>query len=160
MLVAQEKEGANAATACLRRTEIRSTKVLDARNVLVTTRDRSTYRSELAKQCPGLRRGSTMALTYSDNKLCAGSLFTVMMRAGASSNATSVAAPGSNTPIAIQGPGLMPGAVCQLGVFTPINADEIDALLAATDSEQRSRRRTDRDAIKTEAVQKAPPSSP
>lgn len=153
---AEEKEDANAATACLRRTEIRSTKIIDARNVIVTMRDRTTYRSELAKQCPGLRRNSAMTLSYSDNKLCAGSLFTVLMRAGASTNSTSVTVPGSNEHISVPGPALVPGAVCQLGVFTPISADEVDALIAATDTDKPSRRRSDRDAVKTEAVQPAP----
>lgn len=155
-MAAEEREDANAATACLRRTEIRSTKVVDARNVLVTMRDRTTYRSELAKQCPGLRRNSAMALTYSDNKLCAGSLFTVLMRAGASTNSTSVTVPGSNEHISVPGPALVPGAVCQLGLFTPISADEVAALLAATDADKPSRRRSDRDAIKTEAVPPEP----
>jgi hypothetical protein len=142
---AEEKDEAKTAAACLRRTEIRSTKVLDGRNVLVTMRDRSTYRSQLAKQCPGLRRGMAMALAYSDNKLCAGSTFTVLMRVGASTNSTSVSMPA-----------LMPGAVCQLGMFTPISEDETNALVAATAEDQLSRRRSDRDAVKTEAIEKAP----
>jgi len=150
----EEKE--EAATACLRRTEIRGTKVIDARNVLVTMRNKSTYRSQLAKQCPGLRRGMAMALTYSDNKLCAGSTFTVLMRAGASTNSTSVTVPGSNEHISVPGPALVPGATCQLGMFTPISEDEINALVAATTENQRSRRRGDRDAVKTEALEKAP----
>jgi len=153
---AEEREDANAATACLRRSEIKSTKILDARNVLVTMRDRTIYRSELAKQCPGLRRNSAMSLTYSDNKLCAGSQFTVLMRAGASSNSTAVTVPGSNEHISVPAPALIPGATCQLGVFTPISADEVDVLTAATEEGQRSRRRGDRDAVKTEAVEKAP----
>jgi len=152
----EEKEEAKTAAACLRRTEIKSTKVLDARNVLVTMRDRSTYRSQLAKQCPGLRRGSAMSLTYSDNKLCAGSTFTVLMRAGASTNSTSVTVPGSNEHLSVPGPAFVPGAVCQLGIFTPISEDEINALVAATTEDQRSRRRGDRDAVKTEAIEKAP----
>ncbi len=152
----EEKEQAKTATACLQRTEIRSTKVLDGRNVLLTLRNRSTYRSQLAKQCPGLRRGMAMSLTYSDNKLCAGSTFTVLMRAGASTNSTSVTVPGSNEHISVQGPAFVPGATCQLGMFTPITEDEINAIVAATAANQRSRRRTDRDAVKTEAIEKAP----
>jgi hypothetical protein len=154
--VAVEEKEAKTAAACLRRTEIKSTKVLDARNVLVTMRDRSTYRSQLAKQCPGLRRGSAMSLTYSDNKLCAGSTFTVLMRAGASTNSTSVTVPGSNEHLSVPGPAFVPGAVCQLGIFTPISDDEINALVAATTEDQRSRRRGDRDAVRTEAIETAP----
>ncbi len=152
----EEKEGAKNAIACVRRTEIKGTKVLDGRNVLITMRDRSTYRSQLAKQCPGLRRGGAMSLTYSDNKLCAGSAFTVLMRAGASTNSTSVTVPGSNEHISVAGPAFVPGATCQLGIFTPITENEIDALVAATTEGQRSRRRGDRDAVKAEAVEKAP----
>ncbi len=152
----EEKEDAKTAIACIRRTEIKGTKVLDSRNVLVTTRDRSTYRSELPKQCPGLRRNMAMALTYSDNKLCAGSSFTVLMRAGASTNSTPITVPGSNEHISVPGPAFVPGAVCQLGIFTPISEEEINALVAATTEDQRSRRRGDRDAVKTEAIEKAP----
>jgi len=137
---AAEDKDAKTATSCLRRTEIKATKVLDGRNVLFTMRDRSTYVSNLAKQCPGLRRDMPISLTYSDNRLCAGALFSVLMRAGASTNAT----------------GLVPGAVCQLAIFTPISDDEIDTLSAATDAGQRSRRRSDRDAIKVEAIETSP----
>ena len=152
----EEKEDAKQAISCIRRTEIRGTKVLDGRNVLITMRDRATYRSQLAKQCPGLRRGMAMSLTYGDNKLCAGSNFTVLMRAGASTNSTSVTVPGSNEHMSVPGPAFVPGAVCQLGIFTPITEDEINALVAATTEEQRTRRRGDRDAVKTEAIEKAP----
>ena len=152
----EEKEEAKQAISCIRRTEIKGTKVLDGRNVLITMRNRSTYRSQLAKQCPGLRRGMAMSLTYSDNKLCAGSTFTVLMRAGASTNSTPVTVPGSNEHISVPGPAFVPGAVCQLGIFTPISEDEIAALVAATTQDQRTRRRGDRDAVKIEAIEKAP----
>ncbi len=152
----EEREDAKQAVACLRRTEIKSTKVLDSRNVLVTMRDRSTYRSQLAKQCPGLRRGTAMSLTYSDNKLCAGSTFTVLMRAGASTNSTSVTVPGSNEHMSVPGPAFVPGAVCQLGIFSPITEDEINTLVAATMEDQRSRRRGDRDAVRSAPIEKAP----
>lgn len=153
-VAAEEKEDATTAAACLRRTEIKGTKVLDGRNVLVTMRNRSTYRSQLAKQCPGLRRGGAMSLTYNDNKLCAGSSFTVLMRG--SSTSTSVTVPRSNEHMSVPGPAFVPGAVSQLGAFTPITEDEINALTAATTEDQRSRRRGDRDAVKAEAIEKTP----
>ena len=137
----EEKDDAKNAISCVRRTEIKGTKVLDGRNVLITMRDRSTYRSQLAKQCPGLRRGMAMSLTYSDNKLCAGSAFTVLMRAGASTNSTSVTVPGSNEHISVPGPAFVAGAVCQLGIFTPITEDEINALVAASADPPSSRPR-------------------
>jgi hypothetical protein len=145
------------ATACLRRSNIRSTKVLDGRNILFTTRDRGTYINQLARQCPGMRRGSPLSLTYADNTgLCAGSTFTVLMQAGASTNVISYIDPLTQERRTMSGPSFVPGATCQLGLFGPISKDEIDALVAATDKERRTRRRGDRDVVKAEAVQAAP----
>jgi hypothetical protein len=150
-------EEASASTACLRRTDIRSTKVLDGRNILFTTRDRTTYNNQLARQCPGMHRGSAISLTYADNgKLCVGGSFTVLMNTGASTNTISYFDPVTQQQRTMQGPSFVPGATCSLGVFGAISKAEIDALVAATDTERRARRRSDRDAVKAEAVQPAP----
>lgn len=84
--LADEGAGTKAATACLNRANIRSTKVLDDRNVLFITRDRITYHNQLARQCLGMNRTTPLSFNANDRRVCAGSTFTVMLRTGASSN--------------------------------------------------------------------------
>ncbi len=148
---------ANMAAACLRRSDIRTTKILDDRNVLFITRDRTTYNNQLVRQCPGMRRSSAMSFTYANNgKLCAGSTFTVLYRSGASTNTTPYTNPVTNEHIALQGPAFVTGPTCQIGMFGPVSEDEVKALMAATEEPKRSRRRGAQDAVKTEAVEAAP----
>ncbi len=155
-------DDARVATACLRRADIRTTKILDDRNVLFITRDRTTYSNQLARQCPGMRRNSAMSFTYADNgKLCVGSTFTVLYRTGASTNTTPYTNPVTNEHIALQGPPFVVGPTCQLGMFGPVSEDEVKVLMAATEEPKRSRRRGDQDAVKTEAVRASPaPAAP
>jgi hypothetical protein len=160
MAHADEPAAARAATACLNHSTIRTTKVLDNRNVLFTTRDRTTYHNQLGRQCLGMNRTTPLSFTYSDSRLCAGSTFTVMLRTGASSNLVPYTTPGTNEHIALQGPSFVPGPTCELGMFSPVSADEVAALTAATEVTRKSRRRGDRDAIKTEAVEAAPAAQP
>jgi hypothetical protein len=147
-----DDDDANVAATCVNRANIRSTKVLDDRNVLFVMRDKSTRNSVLTKHCPGLRPGTAMSFAYADGKLCAGSAFTVMIRSGPSSNPMSYWDPATNKSVVVQGPSFVPGAVCHLGIFTPIAEDEIEDLLALTDQSRRSKRGL-RDAIKTEKVE-------
>ncbi len=150
-------DDASLATACLRRSDIRTTKILDDHNVLFITRDRTTYNNQLVRQCPGMRRNSAMSFTYADNgKLCVGSTFTVLYRTGASTNTTPYTNPVTNEHIALQGPPFVVGPTCQLGMFGPLNEDEVKVLMAATEQPNRSRRRGDQDAVKTEALKAAP----
>jgi hypothetical protein len=149
---------ANAAT-CLNRENIRSMRVLDGRNIVFVTRDRMNYNNQLPKVCPGMHRGTPLTFSYSNHKLCAGSLFTVLMRAGASTNTEAFTDPVTNQHIAIPGPAFLPGATCQLSIFGPISDDEVKALAAAGDEEHKSRRRSDRDSVKTEAVPASPATS-
>jgi hypothetical protein len=155
-------DSATRPTSCLNRENIRSTKVIDDRNILFTTRDRTTYNNQLSRHCPGMRRNTVLSFTYADHKLCAGSTFTVLIRTGASSNQMPYTNPGTNEHFSLQGPSFVQGATCQLSGFGPISDDEIKALMAATDTQRRSRRRSDRDAVKAEPVEAAPekPSQP
>jgi hypothetical protein len=148
---------ASVATPCLRRSDIRTTKILDDRNVLFITRDRTTYNNQLVRQCPGMRRNSAMSFTYANNgKLCTGSTFTVLYRSGASTNTVPYTNPVTNEHIALQGPPFVTGPTCQLGMFGPVSQDEVKVLLAATEEPKRSRHRGDQDAVKTQAVEAAP----
>src|SRR5204863_3479775 len=118
-------DDAGVATACLRRADIRTTKILDDRNVLFITRDRTTYNNQLVRQCPGMRRNSAMSFTYANNgKLCAGSTFTVLYRSGQSTNTTPYTNPLTNEHSALQGPAFVTGPTCQLGMFGPVSEDE------------------------------------
>jgi hypothetical protein len=156
--VAFADDDASVATACLRRSNIRTTRILGDRNVLFITRDKKAYNNQLRKQCPGMRQNSAMSFTYGvDGKLCAGSTFTVLYRASPSTNTISYFDPVTQKPVTMQGPPFQPGPVCQIGMFGPVSPDELKALMAATDESKRSRRRSDRDAVKTEAVDAAPP---
>jgi hypothetical protein len=156
--VASADDTAKVATACLRRSEIRSTKILDDRNILFITRDKTTYDNQVAPRCPGMLRNAVMSFTYGENgKLCAGSTFTVLYRAGSSTNTISFFDPVTQKPTTMQGPAFITGPTCRLGTFGPISPDEVKALVAATDEPKRSRRRSDRDAVKTEAVEAVSP---
>jgi hypothetical protein len=143
---------------CINRSSIRSTKVLDDRNVLFVMRDKTTYNNPLAKHCPGMHRGSPLSFTYADNKLCAGNNFAVLIRTGPSSNPMPYTDPLTNAHSVLQGPSFAQGAVCQLGLFTPITADEVADLTALTDKTRRGRRMA-RDPIQVERAE-LPPDSP
>ncbi len=145
-------DSATRPTACLRREDIRSTKVIDDRNIVFTTRDRQTYNNQLGRHCPGMRRSTPLSFTYADHGLCMGSTFSVLMRVG-SGNAIAVNDPANNVHYTIPGPNFVQGATCQLAMFAPISEDEVKALMAATDVERHSRRRGNRDAVKTEAAE-------
>jgi hypothetical protein len=152
-----DDDSASVATACLRRSDIRTTRILSDRNVLFITRDKTTYNNQLARQCPGIRQNSVMSFTYGvDGKLCSGSTFTVLYRASPSTNTISYIDPVTNKPVTMQGPPFQQGPVCQIGMFSPISPDEVKALMAASQGPKPSRRRTDRDAVKTEAVEARP----
>ena len=60
----------------------------------------------------------------------------------------------------IPGPSFVQGATCELGLFAPISEDEAKVLMAAGDEEHKSRRRGNRDTVKTEAVAPAAPKRP
>lgn len=138
-------------TACLRREDIRSTKVIDDRNILFVTRNRTTYNNQLPRHCPGMRRSTPLSFTYADHGLCAGSTFSVLMRVG-SGNSIAVNDPANNIHYTLPGPNFVQGATCQLATFAPISEDEIEVLKAATDTERKARKRGSRDAVKTEPV--------
>lgn len=152
-----DEDGARVATTCLRRSDIRTTKILGQRNVLFITRDRATYNNQFKRQCPGLRRNSVLSFTYSNNgALCAGSTFTVLFRASPNSNLQPYWDPFTQKATTLQGPAFVTGPTCELGMFSPISEDEVKALMATTEGPKPSRRRGDRDAVRTEAVETAP----
>jgi hypothetical protein len=150
---------APAPTSCLTREDIRTTKVIDDRNVLFITRERAMYNNQLSRHCPGMRRSTPLSFTYADHRLCAGSTFSVLMRIG-SGSPIAVNDPANNVHYTIPGPSFVQGATCELGLFAPISEDEVKVLMAAGDEQHKSRRRGNRDAVKTEAVEPAAAKQP
>lgn len=144
-------DATSVATACLTRYDIRSTKVLNDRNILFVMKDGITYNNPLPKECRGMHRGSPLSFSYADSKLCAGSLFTALMRS--SSSRTPYTNPVTNEHMVLQGPSLTPVATCKLGMFAPVTPDEVEDLKAVTDESHRSRRRHRREAIDVEPVE-------
>src|SRR5262245_58139657 len=110
------------ATTCLRRTDIRTTKILSNRNILFITRDRTTYINQFAAQCLGMQRNAVLSFSYANNgSLCAGSLFTVLFRASPNSNLQPFWDPFTQKPITLQGPAFTTGPTCEIGIFSPIS---------------------------------------
>ncbi len=145
------EDGTSDTPLCLNRSSIRSTSVLDDRNILFVMRDRRTFNNRLPKQCLGLHRGSPLAMSYSDSKLCGGAHFTVLQRAGSTFQAYTN--PITNERVIMQGPSLTPAAVCALGRFVSVTADEVAELKALTESDRRGHHRGRREAVKVEPAE-------
>src|SRR5690242_1338460 len=138
----EETETAVAKT-CLYQNELRTTKVLDDRTILFTTRDGQTYSNTLPRQCPSLRRGSLVNYTYDSRRLCAGSMFQVLLDLG--------------------GGRKVPTFVCPLGIFAPVTDDEAEDLIATArdrESGRGSARRGERDRVRVEPADVATPPPP
>lgn len=137
--VAQGNVGA-AAEACVARGNIDRVLIIDSRRVLFSTHDQRLYRNDLAKTCPALRPTSQVSYSSSNNQLCSGSPFQILIRVSTSGNTTSVFDRATGTSTAVEGPGLIGGPVCTLGMFTPVGAEEAAALIAESQKPPPSRR--------------------
>jgi hypothetical protein len=129
------------AKPCLYQSELRTTKVLDDRTILFTTRHGQTYRNTLPRQCPSMRRGSLLNYAYESRRLCAGSMFQVLWELGDRR---------------------MPTFLCPLGIFAPITEDEAQDLIATARSRESGRRdgRGERDMVRIEPAEVAAPQPP
>ena len=58
------------AKSCLYQNELKSTKVLDDRNILFVTRNGQSYANVLPRQCPSLRRNSLLNYTFESRRIC------------------------------------------------------------------------------------------
>jgi len=127
--------------SCLARPIIDRTKILNGRNIVFVTRDRTIYNNELPKECPSLTRRSLVNYGIQNGRVCAGDRFQVLWENG----------PGN----------YQPSAMCQLGAFVPITETELDDLMAMTEqNRERSKRgRSKREAVTTEPVE-APLATP
>jgi hypothetical protein len=152
--VAAEDTASHVAQACVYHPTIKRTRVLNDRNILYVT-SQGTFNNQLVKQCPGMRRDAQLSYTLVNQKLCAGSTFTLLREVGASSNLDSVWDPVTQTRIVIRAPQWIPTFTCQLGMFLPVTDDEVEDIIASTDEDRSSRRHRRRNApemIKVEPV--------
>jgi hypothetical protein len=143
----QQDEEADPAAAptgprsCLPHPTINRTKILNGRNIVFVTRDRTIYNNELPKECPNLNRRSLVNYGVQNGRVCAGDRFQVLWETG----------PGN----------YQPTAMCQLGNFVPITETELDDLMAMTDEnrDRSGRGRSKREAVTAEPVE-APLATP
>jgi hypothetical protein len=142
-----------AAESCIARSNIDRVQIIDSQRIMFSTHDRRLYRNDLTKACPALRQNSQVSYSSSNNQLCAGSPFQIMIRVSTSGNTTSVFDRATGTSTAVEGPGLIGGPVCTLGAFTPIGAEEAAALIVESQKPPPSRRerRAARDAAENAA---------
>jgi hypothetical protein len=99
---------------CIDTRQIRTTRIIDNRNVLFYMRDRTIYHNELPHACSGLRRGKAISYRTSLSKLCSIDTITVLDNYGA---------------------GMTQGPSCGLGKFRPITEEEADALRDGPDAD-------------------------
>lgn len=130
-----EEDGTSVAQPCINHSRLRRTKVLGDRNIVFVTRDGSIYNNELPRQCPSLTRSSLLNYAVTNGRMCSGDSFQVLWQVGTN---------------------YQPTFICQLGMFAPITEDEMSDLEALADAERgerRTRRRSERDMVRTERVE-------
>jgi hypothetical protein len=152
--------GRTADETCLSRANIDTVRIIDNHRILFATHDQRLYRNDLMKICPALRATSQVSYTMTaNNQLCAGSSFQVLIRVSSSGNTTSVYDAAKGTSTAVEGPGLIGGPVCRLGMFTAVGAEEAAALIVESQKKPPTRRerRAAREAAENEAANDAAP---
>jgi hypothetical protein len=156
---AAEEDANNAARTCLHHPSIKRTKVLNDRNILFVMRDGSMYNNMLPRQCPGMKRNGQLSYTYSNNSdICSGSTFTVLQRVGTGTNTVAYTNPATNEHIALPAPAFVATFVCPMGLFVPTTQDEVDLIVATTETprNRREKRRGNRDLIEAQPLEAAP----
>lgn len=93
---------------CLDLNRIDHVGFVDDESMLYYTKDRTIYRVELARACPGLHHEKRIMYRLSMGRLCSNDSVTVLEDTGF---------------------GFVPGATCRLGTIAPITAEEASALL-------------------------------
>jgi len=106
---AQETEYDYEGVHCLNLNLIRSSEILDNRHLAFRMKNGDYYLSTLTHACPGLTRNTAFMYRTSLSQLCDLDIITVLDNVGF---------------------GLRPGASCGLGLFVPIEKEELDDLKA------------------------------
>jgi hypothetical protein len=139
----RDSDEATVAKSCIDHHLIRRTRILGDRNIAFIMKDDTVYNSQLPRQCPSLNRNSLVNYAVERRQLCAGGQFQVLWETGV----------GNYTP----------AFTCQLGVFVPITAAELEDLATVASQardRQRPRRRNPREAVTTEQVELPPRAEP
>jgi hypothetical protein len=92
---------------CVQLRSIKQTKILDDQNILFYTSNNKNYKNRLPYPCGGLASADSFMYRTSENKLCNVDLITVLNKLGSS---------------------FMPGPSCGLGMFEPLDQQQLDAL--------------------------------
>jgi hypothetical protein len=127
------------AKSCVYLPDIDHTKIVDQRNILFYMRNRTILQNVFREPCYGLNEKSRFAYGSSSLKrLCAGNIIAVLADLSFGGVAT------QNT--------------CRLGMFVPLDNDEVDDLLIAAGKDKGGGQK--KQAIKTQPVEVAPATSP
>jgi hypothetical protein len=177
---ARAQDGANdkpnkpsVAQTCVSTYDIDHTKVIDSRNILFYLHNDTVLQNVLPKQCYSLGVEKRFGYEAVSHKLCAGGSISVVARHstfsgpgmgfGLPSPDYGAGPTGPRSPIQVgsvnpattsPATGLAPTFNCRIGMFLPINDDEVDRLLAAAAEKGKSKRKDG--GIKA-APAKAPP---
>ena len=92
---------------CISLSALRSTEIIDDRNVLFYMHGDLIYRNVLPRRCFGLQRNDAFSYRTNVRQLCSVDVITVLQQFGG---------------------GLDEGATCPLGPFYPVNEAEVDAI--------------------------------
>jgi hypothetical protein len=95
------------AERCITLRSIKQTKILDDQNILFYTSGNRNYKNRLPYPCGGLASADTFMYRTSESKLCSVDIITVLNKMSSS---------------------FMPGASCGLGVFEPVDQQQLDEL--------------------------------
>jgi hypothetical protein len=126
------------ARSCVHLPDVDHTKIVDQRNILFYMRNRTVFQNVFREPCYGLQERSRFAYGSSSLKrLCAGNLITLL------------------TDLSFGGVGAQ--NVCRLGMFVPIDRDEVDELLIAAGKDKGGGQK--KQVIKSEPVEIAPTDS-
>jgi hypothetical protein len=127
------------AKSCVYLPDIDHTKIVDQRNILFYMRNRTVLQNVFREPCYGLNEKSRFAYGSSSlRRLCAGNVITLL---------TDLSFGG----VAAQN-------TCRLGMFVPIDSDEVDDLLIAAGKDEGGGQK--KQAIKSQPVEIAPAASP
>ena len=137
---------ATAAKSCVYLPDVDHTKIVDNRNILFYLRNNTILQNSMREQCYGLH--DKTRFTYGTSvlkRLCAGDMITLLAD--------------------LSFGGVASANTCKLGMFLPVDADEVDDLLAAAGKDKGGQKKK---AITSEPVElpshavpgDAPPKSP
>jgi hypothetical protein len=127
-----------AAKICVYLPDIDHTKIVDERNILFYLRNNTILQNSMLAPCYGLHAKTRFAYgSASLRRLCAGNMITLL------SDLSFGGVAASNT--------------CKLGMFLPVNDDEVDDLLSAAGKDKGGQKKQ---AIKSQPVELPPAATP